>query len=163
MEPMTIIIILLVVGIVLLLTDIFLTETIVFGAIGVAALAVAAVMLALNGRWYFSILLVGLVAAGFVFFFKRASKHGLFKKLVMDDVDKVPSCGIVDLSTYSGKIGTALTPMRPIGVVDFGGVKVEAVSCGGEFLDTGTSVVVAETVDNKLFVRRHKDGEPVPN
>ncbi|MCL2407722.1 MAG: NfeD family protein [Defluviitaleaceae bacterium] len=87
----------------------------------------------------------------------------LLRKLVNNEVDKVPSDGIVDLSAYSGKVGVALTPMRPIGAIDFGGVRVEAVSYGGEFLDAGTSVIVTETVDNKLFVRRYDANKPKAN
>lgn len=50
-----------------------------------------------------------------------------------------------------GKHGVCHTPLRPCGIADFQGQKVDVVTYG-DFLDAGTEVVVTETEGNRIVV-----------
>ncbi|NLK07872.1 MAG: nodulation protein NfeD [Firmicutes bacterium] len=55
-------------------------------------------------------------------------------------------------SPLIGKIGDALTPLRPAGIVDIEGERVDAVTEGG-FLAKGTGIKVVEVLGNRVVVR----------
>ncbi len=52
-----------------------------------------------------------------------------------------------------GRTGTALSPLRPAGVADIDGVRVDVVS-EGDFLDAGTAIEVTRVDSNRVVVRR---------
>jgi membrane-bound serine protease (ClpP class) len=59
-----------------------------------------------------------------------------------------------------GRIGTALSPLRPAGVADIGGLRVDVVSDGG-FVDAGASIEVTRVEGNRVVVRQrsgHSEG-----
>jgi len=154
------VILLLVLGTLLMVAEIFVAGFGVPGMLGITAMVAAAVLMIIffeNGV-YFAIIQGVLVVAGIIIFFKTASKRGLLKKLVFDEVLGEDSGITVDLSTFSGKVGVALTPMRPIGTVDFGGLPIEAYSTGS-FINAGDLVVVTGSQDNKLFVKLNDENE----
>lgn len=54
-----------------------------------------------------------------------------------------------------GRHGTALSPLRPAGVADIGGARVDVVS-DGTFIDAGTAIEVTRVDGNRVVVRpRH--------
>lgn len=57
------------------------------------------------------------------------------------------------LSELIGKEGTSLTYLRPSGMVDIGGRRIDVVT-GGEFLPRGTKVKIVEVAGNRVVVRR---------
>ena len=154
MTMMQLVVLLLVAGIILLVVEMFLAgaDFGISGILGIAAIGAAGVILVIAGEIIMAIVMAVLVVAGVVAFIKIASKRGLFKKLIMDEALSPDVSGVVDLSGFAGKSGVALTAMRPIGTVDFGGVPVEAYS-DGSFIDAGEEVIVTNFQDTKLFVR----------
>lgn len=56
--------------------------------------------------------------------------------------------------TWLGKSGTALSPLRPAGIAEIAGERVDVVS-EGEFIDFGASIVVTRVDGNRIVVRRH--------
>jgi membrane-bound serine protease (ClpP class) len=56
---------------------------------------------------------------------------------------------------WLGKSGTAHTPLRPAGIADFAGERVDVVS-DGEFIDAGTPVAVIRVDGNRIVVRRQR-------
>lgn len=58
-----------------------------------------------------------------------------------------------DTSSWIGKTGTALTPLRPSGAVRIDGERLDVVTAG-EFLDAGTLVQIVEAHGNRLVVAR---------
>ncbi|GIW71484.1 MAG: hypothetical protein KatS3mg102_1026 [Planctomycetota bacterium] len=56
-----------------------------------------------------------------------------------------------------GRVGRALTPLRPAGKVELGEEVVDAVA-EGEMLDPGTEVEIIDTDANRVLVRRHGGG-----
>jgi membrane-bound serine protease (ClpP class) len=51
-----------------------------------------------------------------------------------------------------GHTGTAISPLRPAGVADINGARVDVVSEGG-FIEAGTAVVVTRVDGNRIVVR----------
>jgi membrane-bound serine protease (ClpP class) len=53
---------------------------------------------------------------------------------------------------WLGRTGTALSPLRPAGIADIDGTRVDVVSDGG-FIDTGTPIEVTRVDGNRIVVR----------
>ena len=56
---------------------------------------------------------------------------------------------------WLGKSGTAISPLRPSGIADIEGERVDVVS-DGEFIESGAQVVVTRVDGNRIVVRRHR-------
>ncbi len=56
-------------------------------------------------------------------------------------------------SSWVGKVGTAISPLRPAGIADIEGERVDVVS-DGEFIEPDTPVVVTRVDGNRVVVRR---------
>jgi membrane-bound serine protease (ClpP class) len=54
-----------------------------------------------------------------------------------------------------GKHGTALSPLRPAGIADIEGERVDVVS-DGELIEPGAQIVVTRVDGNRIVVRRHR-------
>jgi membrane-bound serine protease (ClpP class) len=55
--------------------------------------------------------------------------------------------------TYLGRTGVALSPLRPAGIADIGGARVDVVS-DGSFIEAGAAIVVTDVEGNRVVVRR---------
>jgi len=86
------------------------------------------------------------------------SKGKLPGKLVLKDSESRGDgySGTKDMNEFLGKTGSVITTCRPVGNVDFNGVKLEVVS-RGEFIDKGTTVEVVEVEGNRVVVRASDD------
>jgi membrane-bound serine protease (ClpP class) len=58
-------------------------------------------------------------------------------------------------SSWLGKSGTVFSPLRPAGIAEIEGERVDVVS-DGEFIDSGTPIVVTRVDGNRIVVRRHR-------
>ena len=58
---------------------------------------------------------------------------------------------------WRGRAGTAVSPLRPAGIADIDGERVDVVS-DGSFIDAGTPIVVTRVDGNRLVVRRAPAG-----
>jgi membrane-bound serine protease (ClpP class) len=56
---------------------------------------------------------------------------------------------------WLGKDGLAVSPLRPSGIADIAGERLDVVS-DGEFIEAGAQVVVARVDGNRIVVRRHR-------
>ena len=61
--------------------------------------------------------------------------------------------GTNDLSYYLGKTGFATTVLRPAGIGEFEGVKLNILS-DGEYIPEGAQIVVTRVEGNRIFVRK---------
>lgn len=83
-----------------------------------------------------------------------ASKGRFAKsKLVLNDVS-VEHVQSEDLDYFVGKSGITLTVLRPAGMAEFDGVKLNVVS-DGEFISSGAQVDVTRVDGNRIVVRKH--------
>jgi len=82
------------------------------------------------------------------------SKGKLPGKLVLKDSESKSDgySGTRDMNEFLGKTGNVITICRPVGNVDFDGVKLEVVS-RGEFIEKDTIVEVIEVEGNRVVVR----------
>jgi membrane-bound serine protease (ClpP class) len=63
---------------------------------------------------------------------------------------------------WLGKRGTAVSTLRPAGLADLGGERVDVVS-DGEFIDAGAPIEVTRVDGNRIVVRRPHHDPPTPN
>jgi len=97
-------------------------------------------------------LLLMLILLGIFLFFM--SKGKLPNKLVLRDSETKEDgyTGTKDMQEFLGKTGIVTSICRPVGNVDFDGVKLEVVS-RGEFIEKGTQVEVIEIEGNRVVVK----------
>jgi membrane-bound serine protease (ClpP class) len=61
---------------------------------------------------------------------------------------------------WLGRSGTAVSPLRPAGIAEIDGTRIDVVS-DGEFIEAGTLIVVTRVDGNRIVVRRSPpDQEP---
>ncbi|MGH7830627.1 MAG: NfeD family protein, partial [Candidatus Binatia bacterium] len=60
--------------------------------------------------------------------------------------------------SWLGKGGTAVSPLRPAGIAEIEGERVDVVS-DGELIDSGAPIVVTRVDGNRIVVRRHRSTE----
>jgi len=118
------------------------------GIIAFVAAALIAVF-ALDGAIIYLAAIFGLLALGGYGMYLFIKKHQRQGGMILTDVDDAPQ---VDFSGFLGKEGKAVTLLRPVGDVDFNGVRLQA-SSEGQFIEKGTKVVVTETQANRIVVR----------
>jgi membrane-bound serine protease (ClpP class) len=58
-------------------------------------------------------------------------------------------------SSWLGKSGTVLSPLRPAGIAEIENQRVDVVS-DGEFIEAGVPVVVTRVDGNRIVVRRYR-------
>ena len=149
-------IILFVVGIGFIIVEMFEPGFGVFGILGVISLIgcifVTASTVAegiMLTAFFFVILLIML--AIFLFFVSKGKLPG---KLILKEAESRDDgfSGTQDLSEFMGKTGVVTSICRPVGNVDFNGVKIEVVS-RGEFIEKGITVEVIKIEGNRVVVK----------
>lgn len=168
------IIIIFIIGLILLLLEIFVVPG--FGITGIAgaALMIVSLFMGLLENFSFSIgefdstviwksvltLLLGFILAGaFMIFISSRyapkfinSRGALTKKQLVEDgyigVDK-------SLSNLIGQKGTTITDMRPSGKIEIDGVTYDAISTEG-FLNADTPVKIIDYINAQLYVKTEK-------
>jgi membrane-bound serine protease (ClpP class) len=155
-------------GLVLLAVEIFVTPGFgVTGVLGIAAL-LSGLSLSLVGggaTWDFILQAVGrvifsllLAVAGSVVLLRFLPRLPFGKRLILEtglasgegyasspDTDK----------QWLGKHGIAVSPLRPSGIADVEGERVDVVS-DGEFIESGAQIIVSRVDGNRIVVRRQR-------
>ena len=145
-------IVLLILGIIFLLLEMWLPGMEFFALAGIGSLivsAVLAVMFVPNG-W---LIVAGqaVVVSGFLFHMYRFMKRKQLKgKLILsENLDTPPA---PDVGYLVGREGSTMTTLRPYGEADFNGARFEVASYG-PMIGKGTKVRVTEVVEGKIVVR----------
>ncbi len=142
-------IIVLVIGILCMVAEIFIPSFGVAGGVGFLAMTVGIIMMAQNfaqGLLYFAIMLVIsvlflILGYHFIGSFKIALKNNL-------NQDILP-----DYQRLIGKRGRSVTPLRPSGTIELEGERYDVLT-KGEFIATNETVEVAAVENNRIFVGR---------
>ncbi len=166
--------ILFVLGIALIIVEIFLIPG--FGVTGITGISLMILGLILSMQdfivptftWQWDalgrnvLLVVGNVVAGFIAFGILAfliPKYTPFRRLTLSlnqDTSLGYSAQDENMETeYLGKSGTALTVLRPSGKADIEGMSVQ-VETVGEYIEKGAEVIVSAVNGNRIVVRRKK-------
>jgi len=100
-----------------------------------------------------TVIIVSLLCVALSFSIRSAAKGRLAKsKLVLHEVS-TSGVGDNDLSYYVGRTGCATTVLRPAGIGEFDGVKLNILS-DGEFIAEGAQITVTRVEGNRIFVRK---------
>lgn len=147
----TVAIILLIAGVILIITEIFVPGFGVFGISGIIAL-IAGIIMTVNSieQAAFLILITVVVVAIIV---------SILLKLIINRKIKTPLIlyesleeSASDMAYFIGKDGKTITDLRPAGKADFDGVTLDVMS-SGMFVSKGKSVVVTKIDGNKIIVK----------
>jgi len=149
-------------GVVMLVVEAFIPGFGVFGVAGLLAIIASIVLAAASVKSGLIMLAVALVLAGllttlaFRFFIRR----GALRHIILSEEER-PELGYVapaDQKDLLGLEGTALTPLRPAGVADIGGRRVDVVS-EGSYIAAGTALKVIQVEGVRVVVRALTPGE----
>ncbi len=109
-----------------------------------------ALLLAIVGA-YVLLLLIALIV-----WMRRLNGKGAFKsKLVLDAVSTrpAPADEAADLSRFAGRTGAAHTPLRPAGIAEIDGARLNVVT-EGDYIEAGAPVKVERVEGNRVVVAR---------
>jgi len=145
-----------IIGIVLIAIELHVPGGLLFGMSGVAAIF-ASLFLGLGANTFAAVSLLGaVILAGvmFVVLAKYLPTSKLWSKLVLKNAETSEQ-GFVsteDLKQYLGQTGKVLTLLRPAGMAEIAGRRLDVVS-EGLFVVPGTEVVVTKVEGNRIVVR----------
>ena len=146
----------LLVGILLLIVEMFTPGFGIPGGLGIAALIAAIVLRAdtfTNAMVTLCIVLVILLICG-VFFFRSFQKGKLSRSpIVLNEEISASSSSLADEKRQElvGKTGVVLNPLRPAGIAEFGGERLDVVS-HGEFVEKGHTVRIDKVEGVRILV-----------
>ncbi|MCL2574401.1 MAG: hypothetical protein FWE34_07620 [Defluviitaleaceae bacterium] len=146
-------IVLMVIGLFLLVVDIYIEGFGILGIVALVVIAVALMMTAMSGDLgvYIVIGKIIVTVPGCILFFRFLRSRQLDGKLILTETlaeDKVDLSG---LEYFVGKEGVTKTALRPQGTVDFNGAGVEVCS-ESKYIPEGKRVKVVNLNGNKLMV-----------
>ena len=165
MDPMTITLILLGIGIVLFVVEMFTPGLGISGALGAVAFLAAVLFQIGNpkGMVFLTALILFIIAVGLLLFFRLAAK-GKFDKtrIILHDRIEGESTNIVETAyeQYLGQTGVSITPLRPAGKAKFGENVLDVVT-GGEFLPANTNITVQQVEGLRIRVGMAKESAPL--
>ena len=153
----------LVVGLALLIAEMFMPGFGLFGALGIITL-IASIVLSANTFTHAlitllsSILLVGLAA---VFVFRSIGRGNLARSPIVlrNNIDyESNDLGEKSMQELIGRKGVCLTPLRPSGNADFEGRRLDVVT-SGEFIAKGSYIRIESIENLRILVREISEGE----
>ena len=155
---------LLILGLMMVCLEVFIPGGIV-GTLGAFAL-VGCVILAFVSRgttfglyWLSGVMVITLFGLFLSIKFLPNSPAG--RRLFLNSSERGYSASEAGLTDLLGKTGPALTNLRPAGMVDVEGSRIDVVT-GGEYLPKGTEVKIIRVEGNRVLVEK-KNERPTSN
>lgn len=150
-----------VLGIILLILEIFIPGGIV-GSVGFVSMVSGLVLAAYDtqqGLAALGIAVLTTIVVAFVLF-KYFGFRGMWEKLILRDTQQNEAGYVAprDRRALLGKTGLSLTPLRPAGVVKIDGERVDAVTEGG-FIPAGRPIRVAHVEGTRVVVLEQENLE----
>lgn len=151
--------VLVIIGIALLMAEIFLLPGFTIAGIAGGASLIAAVVYAFTyvgaTAGYMTIGVSILATAGFFVYLVKSK--AMDRIALQTDIDS--TVDQTDIKTVSqGDKGVTESRLNPIGKASFNGVTVEAKSIGGEYIDEGVAVVAVK-IESNVLVRPLEENE----
>ncbi len=157
--------IILIVGLLLLLVEMFVPGFGIAGGSGVVLLIIGIFLTASSPfeAMVMFVLLIVLVAVVLTIVLKSAKSGRLSRTLILQSSSKKEEGYISsnDPSALIGKTGRAMTHLRPAGTGDFEGKRIDIVSDGG-FIDKGETVRIINAYGSRVVVEAVSQPEEVP-
>jgi len=150
-------IILFVIGLLLLLAEIFFIPG--FGLAGISGIAaiLASIFLTFGNiiqATYSILIALGISVIGFFLLIKYIPSTRTWRKFVLSTEQKKElgyTVGTKDLKRLIGGKGISITPLRPSGIVEVNGKKLDALT-RGEYVDSNTEIKIISVEGNKIVV-----------
>ncbi len=151
------ILLLFVASIALLIAEFFVPGGIL-GVIGAGGIIASIIMAAPSPQMGAIYLGAGFVVSviGAVVAVKAMRRNSIFgRQLVLRHAESIDAgyTGVQEQSYLVGMIGRVITPLRPVGIAEFDGVRVDVVT-DGEFIDKDSAVEVRKVEGTRVIVRR---------
>ena len=146
-------VLLLLVGVGLMVFEMYIPGFGLPGLLGIGTLALGFVLLgpSLQQGLLLAVILAAILCVALIICLVTASRGRLQKsKLVLKDV-AIPPEDASGLSAWIGKVGVAHTALRPAGIGEFDGTKLNVVS-DGEFIAQGAKIEVKKAAGNRIVV-----------
>ncbi len=101
-----------------------------------------------------TLIVVALLCVALSISIRSAARGRLAKsRFVLKETSTSPEEQENALDYYIGKLGMAKTILRPAGVAEFEGVRLNVLT-DGDFIDENTKIVVERVEGNRIFVKR---------
>lgn len=142
-------IIIIIVGIIFMIAEIFIPSFGIAGGAGFLAMTLGIVLTARNfaeGVLFFGIMLIASLAFLIIGYQIIGNSKITLKNNLREDLTP-------DYSLLLGKRGEAFTPLRPSGVVEIDGIRYDVLT-KGEFISAKETVEVVSIENNHIFVGR---------
>lgn len=158
MDNDTIALVLLIIGIILLVVELFIEG---FGFIGILGIAcsVAAIFIYADTLWEGIIMagiLVLILGVGFIILSQTLFKgNGKMVLTTREDPDKGYTAGIL-AEDLIGKVGIAETDLHPSGAAKIDGQKMDVVS-QGDYIKKGTELLIIDVRANRILVKANNE------
>lgn len=146
-------------GLGLLIAEVFLPG---FGLPGISGIVLQLITVYLTWRLYgpvaalgMTLVVLALVAIAISFSLRSAAKGRLFRSPLVNKHQETSKDGYnsgEDLNVFLGREGMTFTVLRPAGIADFDGVRLDVVS-EGEFVPSGTKVRIERVEGARILVR----------
>jgi len=150
-------IILFVIGLILLLAEIFFIPGFGLAGIGGIAAILASIFLTFGNivqATYSISIALGVSVIGFFLLIKYIPSTRTWRKFVLSTEQRKElgyTVGTKDLKRLNGKEGIAITPLRPSGKAEVNGKKLNVIT-RGEYVDSNTKIKIISVEGNKIVV-----------
>ena len=145
----------LVIGMCLIVAEVFLPG---FGLPGISGIALVAVGIVMAGLHFGALVAVGILlvliavlAVVISFVLRSAAKGSVGRELFLADREELGSAA--DMRAFVGRRGVTLSVLRPAGIGDFDGVRLNVVTEGG-FIEKGAPVEIVSASGARIVVRQ---------
>lgn len=152
------------VGLALILFEVYLVPG--FNVVGIVGLLVivfgvgyAFSETGLIGGGLFAIGAIGAVAGTFMWLWKSGAWDRFILATNLRRDDNLIARESEDRARYLGEAGTAITPLRPTGIAEIDGKRIEVMT-EGEFIAAGSDVRVVAMDRRRYFVRLNSEDAP---
>ena len=144
-----------VLGLVLLVVEIFIPGFGIFGILGICSILLSFYYILGAGvvgvQWLALSIVVAIAIAAVLV--KYLPSNPAWKLFVLKDRQKDKHIKNTTYEEYVGKKGIALTILRPAGRADIAGDKLDVLT-EGDFIEEGSEIVVCRVKDTKIFVEK---------
>jgi len=150
-------IILFVIGLLLILAEIFFIPGFGLAGIGGIAAILASIFLTFGNiiqATYSILIALSISVIGFFLLIKYIPSTRTWKKFVLSTEQKRElgyTVGTRDLKRLTGKKGIAISPLRPSGIAEVNGKKINVLT-RGEYVDANTKIKIISVEGNKIVV-----------
>jgi membrane-bound serine protease (ClpP class) len=157
MDYLTLSLVLFGVGLVLLVAEIFLPSAGILVVLSLLAFAGGVGLILSQGTMLEAVVAITALSIGLptAFYFIVAAWRRMAIGMVPPDTATAPSTipAVLELESLKNRIGKTASPMRPSGIVDFEGKRVDALT-EGEMLEAGVWVRCIDVKPGRVIVRK---------